>query len=248
MVVDREAAVTAAFVSLASSLATGADVVDLLDTLTTTCAQLLDVASAGLLLADPRGVLHVLAASSHATRQLELFQSQRDEGPCRDTYATGAPVSVPDLTAEASRWPEFVPAARAAGFVSVHAVPLRLQQTTLGALGLFGSRAGALSGADLGLAQALADVASVALIQNTTPADPAAVARQLQTVLSHRAQVERAKGVLAQIGNLDMPDAFTVLRGYARRHGQRLGEVADALVTGTLPARQVLDPVPARQP
>lgn len=247
MVVDREAAVTAAFVSLASSLATGADVVDLLDTLTTTCAQLLDVASAGLLLADTGGVLHVLAGSSHATRALELFQTQRDEGPCRDTYATGAPVSVPDLSGQESRWPRFVPAARAAGFASVHAVPLRLQTATLGALGLFGSRVGALNAADLGLAQALADVASVALAQTTTAPDTAAVEQQLRTVLTQRAQVERAKGVLAQVGGVDMEQAFTVLRAYARSHGQRLGEVADALVTGTLPARQVLDPVPARQ-
>ena len=244
--VDREAAVTAAFVSLASSLATGADVVDLLDTLTTTCARLLDVASAGLLLADAQGVLHVLAGSSHATRQLELFQTQRDEGPCRDAYATGIPVSVPDLATETARWPRFVPTARAAGFASVHAVPLRLQQTTLGALGLFGTRVGVLNDADLGLGQALADVASVALIQNTTPADPAVVARQLQTVLAHRAQVERAKGVLAQVGGLDMVEAFTVLRGHARRHGQRLSEAADAVVTGTVAACHVLTAVPTR--
>lgn len=246
MAVDREAAVTAAFVSLASSLATGADVVDLLDTLTTTCARLLDVASAGLLLADTRGVLHVLAASSHATRALELFQSQRDEGPCRDAYVTGASVSVPDLAGEIERWPRFVPAALAAGFASVHAVPLRLQQTTLGALGLFGTRVGALNAADLGLGQALADVASVALVQNTTPADPSAVQRQLQTALTHRAQVERAKGVLAQVGNLDMTNAFAVLRAYARRRGQRLSEVADAVVTGTLAAAQVIAGAPTQ--
>lgn len=239
---DREGAVTAALVALASSLATGDDVVDLLDMLTTTCAGLLDVASAGLLLADARGVLHVLASSSQATRALEAFQLQRDEGPCRDCYHTGQAVSVSDLTAAEARWPAFVPAARAAGFASVHAVPLRFRSTTLGALNLFGAYPGTLNDADLGLGQALADVASVALIQHTAATDQKAVTGQLGTVLAGRAQVERAKGVLAQVGNLDMDEAFTALRGHARAHTLRLTEVADAIVTGTLPARNLLHP------
>jgi len=238
--VDREGAVTAAFVALASSLATGADVVDLLDTLTGDCAGLLDIASAGLLLADSRGTLHVLAASSHATRQVELFQLQRDEGPCRDCHHTGQAVSVPDLAAAEARWPQFVPAARAAGFASVHAVPLRLQTFTLGALGLFGTRVGSPNNADLGLAQGLADVASVALLQHTALTAEDALTGQLGTVLAERAQIERAKGVLAQTGGLDMDEAFTALRGHARTHTLRLSEVADAIVTGTLPAQQLL--------
>ena len=94
---SREREVTRAFVQLASSLARGYDVVELLSGLTTDCAHLLDVASAGLLLADRRGVLHVMAASSERTRQLEVFQVQRADGPCRDCYLDGTPVAAPDL-------------------------------------------------------------------------------------------------------------------------------------------------------
>jgi len=166
-----EGEVTRAFVSLTSRLADGADVVDLLTDLTEICARLLEVASAGLLLADTRGVLHVMAASSEQTRELEAFQVQRDEGPCRDSYLAGAPVSIPDLSQEADRWPLFVPHARQAGFASVHALPLRLLGARLGTLGLFGAEVGALDADDLSLGQALADVASVALVQDRTSSD-----------------------------------------------------------------------------
>src|SRR5690349_4194468 len=149
MSADRERSVSAAFVSIANSLVDGYDAVDLFDGLTTHCADLLDVASAGLLLADGRGVLHLMAASSDATHDLETFQLQRDEGPCLDCYHADSPVLVPDLAAEQARWPVFVPAATGAGFASVHAVPMRLRDTVLGTLGLFSIRVGALSADDL---------------------------------------------------------------------------------------------------
>ncbi len=241
MSADREARVSAAFVSMASSLANGYDVVDLLTELTAECAQLLDVASAGLLLADGLGVLHVLAASSERARQLEVFQLQRDEGPCRDCFHMGAPVAVADLDQAVHRWPQFVPAARAAGFVSAHALPMRFRDNVLGALGLFGSHVGALGPADLDLGQALADVASVALVQERSVADRTVLTEQLQTALTSRVVLEQAKGVLAQQGDLDMVRAFTVLRRYARDHNLRLTDVAQAVVARSLLAQQLID-------
>lgn len=238
---NRESEVTQAFVSLASSLANGYDVVDLLSGLTSDCARLLDVASAGLLLADGLGVLHVLAASSERTRLLEVFQLQRAEGPCRDCFLSGAPVSVPDLDDEAHRWPQFVPAAKAAGFASVHALPMRLRDDVLGTLGLFGSKPGALNTEDLALGQALADVASVALVQDKAAADRTAINEQLQTALASRVVLEQAKGVLAQQGGLEMTEVFAVLRRYARDHNLRLTDVAQAVVSRALPAKQLLE-------
>jgi transcriptional regulator with GAF, ATPase, and Fis domain len=246
MTEDRETAVTQAFVSLASSLVSGHDVVDLLNDLVNDCANLLDVASAGLLLADGRAVLHVLAASSQRTHHLEVFQVQREEGPCLDCYRDAAPVSVPDLEQVADRWPQFVKAARMAGFASVHALPMRMRDQTLGALGLFGTTAGVLNDEDLKLGQALADVASVALIQDKVAADRTAVNEQLQTALTSRVVIEQAKGVLAQQGNLDMADAFAALRRYSRDHNLRLTDVAAATVSRTLPAQQLIDFVQSR--
>lgn len=242
----RESEVTEAFVSLASSLANGDDVIDLLAKLTGDCARLLNVESAGLLLADTSGVLHVMAASSERTRVLEIFQLQRAEGPCLDCYTEGAAVSIADLAAMEDRWPLFVPAALSAGFASVHALPMRLRDVRLGTLGLFGSSVGSLGEADLSLAQALADVASVALVQDRSVSDSAALSSQLQTALTSRVALEQAKGVLAQLGDLDMADAFTVLRSYARDHNLKLIEVARAVVGRELPGRLLLAHAEAR--
>ncbi|MDX6220991.1 MAG: hypothetical protein QOD91_45 [Frankiales bacterium] len=240
---DREREVTRAFVGLASSLANGYDVVDLLDELVSNCARLLDVASAGLLLSDGLGVLHVMGASSEAARLLEVFQLQRAEGPCRDCFHTGEPVPVADLAEAGDRWPQFVPAAQAAGFASVHALPMRLRANTLGAMGLFGDIPGPLSEEDLTLAQALADVASVALVQDRAVNDRAAVVEQLQLALNSRVVLEQAKGVVAHIGDLDPGQAFAALRRYARNHNQRLTAVAQAVVSRVLPVQLVLDQV-----
>lgn len=240
MTAGREAEASRAFVQLASSMVDGVDVVDLLTRLTTECARLLDVASAGLLLADRRSVLHVVAASSEATRSLELFQLQREQGPCLDCFHSGTLVKVPDLSQEAERWPAFVDAAREAGFVSTHALPLRLKDNVLGALGLFGTTVGALNHADLDLGQALAHVATVALVADRAATDHAVVTEQLQGALTSRVRVEQAKGLLAQLGDLEMDQAFAALRRYSQDHNERLSDVAGRVVSRQLRSQDVL--------
>jgi GAF domain-containing protein len=247
MTADRERGVTAAFVSLARSLADGMDPVDLLSGLAQDATELLAVASTGILLADSRRVLHVVAASSEAARSLEVYQLQRKQGPCLDSFRAGAPVNVADLRAESARWPLFVAAAAAAGFASVHAVPVRLRDKVLGTMGLFGREVGALGEDDLRLGQALAYVAAVAIVQDRAAADTALVNEQLQTALSSRVVLEQAKGVVAQRGDLDMDRAFAVLRRYARDHNLRLTDVAGAVAGRELPPQQVLDHAAARE-
>lgn len=226
----RETRVLAAVVSLVDSLLYDFDVVDLLTELTERCVQLLHVESAGLLLADPLEQLRLLAATSEATRELELFQLQADEGPCVDCYFSGEPVSVASLWTEADRWPRFVTAAREAGIASVHAVPMRAAGTTMGTLGLFGTRAGALSEADLLVAQTLAHVASVAILQEHPPT-PFTVMPQLRSALTSRVLVEQAKGFLREMLDISVEDAFTLLRSYARANGEHLSDVARRLMT-----------------
>lgn len=238
---DRAHEITRAFVSIANSMADGADVVDLLSGLTSDCARLLDIAAAGLLLADGQGVLHVLAASSERTRDLEIFQLQRDQGPCLDCFHSGQQVIADDLSLEKKRWPQFVAAATAAGFAAVHALPMRLRGTTLGALNLFSTKVGALAADDLELAQALAHVASIALVTDKAASDKDTINQQLQTALTSRITIEQAKGFLAQFGGLDMDQAFAVLRRYAQDHNARLSDVAQQLVTRKLAGESVLE-------
>jgi transcriptional regulator with GAF, ATPase, and Fis domain len=226
----RETRVLEAVVSLVDSLLYDFDVVELLTELTERCAQLLDVEAAGLLLVDPLEQLRLLAATSGETRELELFQLQADEGPCVECYTSGQPVSVAELQAEADRWPRFVPAAMHAGFASVHAVPMRAAGTVMGALGLFGGRPGALSDADLLVAQTLAHIASVAILQEHPPT-PATVMPQLRNALTSRILVEQAKGFLRETLDVSVEQAFQLLRGYARTNGEHLTDVARRLMS-----------------
>jgi GAF domain-containing protein len=226
----RETRVLDAVVSIVDSLLEDFDVVDLLTELTERCAELLDVEAAGFLLADPLNQLRLLAATSEQARELELFQLQADEGPCVDCYSTGQPVSVADLTAESARWPRFVPAALDAGFASVHAVPMRAAGIVLGALGLFGSDSGELNDADLLVAQTLAHIACVAILQEHAPT-PSTVIPRLRAAIASRVIVEQAKGYLRETLDVSVGEAFRLLRSYARANGEHLTDVARRLMT-----------------
>jgi hypothetical protein len=233
----RETQVLDAVVSLVDSLLDDFDVVELLTELTERCADLLDIAAAGLLLADPLGQLRLLAATSKQTWELELFQLQADEGPCVDCYSTGQPVSVADLRLETSRWPRFVPAALEAGVASVHAVPMRAAGIVLGSMGLFGVRPGELTESDLLVGQTLAHIACVAILQEIPPT-PSTVIPQLRAALTHRIVVEQAKGFLREHFDISVDEAYSLLRRHARAHGDHLSDVARQLIAdpGARPA------------
>jgi GAF domain-containing protein len=178
-----------------------------------------------LLLVDQRGELAVVASSTEETRLLEMFQLQRDEGPCLDCIRTSKPVTA-DLAEHEARWPQFVPAALATGFRAVDAVPLRLRTTTIGGLNLFHARSQPLSPPDLRIAQALADVATIGILQQRVRHRSSALAEQLQLALNSRVVIEQAKGLLAERYGVSFDRAFAVLRGFARANNLRLSDVA----------------------
>ena len=185
------------FVEMADTLVDEFDVIDFLHVLTERCVQLLGVSAAGLLLTDQRDSLQVVAASSERTRLLELFQLQTDQGPCVDCFRTGQPVSVADLPS-AGRWPRFTAAAAEVGFAAVHALPMRLRTEIIGALNLFDTNPGALDEDKLRIGQALADVATIGLLQQRAIHRRDTLTEQLQTALNSRVLIEQAKGVLAE--------------------------------------------------
>jgi len=230
----RESALAETFVLLADTLVDDYDVVDLLDRLVAATIDLLGAAAAGLLLSDPRGNLAVVASSSEESRLLEIFQLQTNEGPCLDCVRTGSAVTSPDLAVERARWPTFVPAALAAGFRSMVAVPLRLRSQTIGGLNMFRGRAEPMSDEDQRLAQALADVATIGILQQRSAQRSSQLSEQLQLALNSRVVVEQAKGVLAERGGTDMDAAFAALRKHARDNNVKLGDVAAAVVRGEL--------------
>ena len=223
---------SATFVELADSLVTDFDVIDFLHLLATRCTQLLDVTAAGVLLADTAGHLRVMAASSEQVRLLELFQLQNDEGPCLDCYRSGAVVTVSELATIEARWPQFATQARERGFEAVQALPLRLRQEVIGALNLFSPGPG-LDVAGTQIAQALADVATIGLLQHRAHREADTVVTQLQTALNSRVFIEQAKGVIAERLDVDMDEAFLILRDHARTNRRHLSEVAHAVIQDT---------------
>lgn len=236
---SREQLLASTFVSLADTLVADFDVIDFLHTLATRSVELLDVDAAGIMLADPQGGLHVMASSAEEARLLELYELQNNEGPCLDCFRSGRPVARDDLLQMRASWPAFTEQLRGIGFHSAQALPLRLREETIGALNLFRLEPGRLSEADLRIGQAMADVATVGLIQERAISAGELLATQLQTALSSRVQLEQAKGVLAQRAGLPMDEAFQVMRAFARGHNHRLSDVAAQIIDGTLDENQL---------
>ena len=232
------------FVELADTLVDDFDVIEFLHVLAERCVELLGVSAAGLLLTDQQGALQLVAASSERTRLLELFQLQTDQGPCVDCFRTGEPVSVTDLPA-AGRWPRFSAAAAEVGFAAVHALPMRLRDEVIGALNLFDTEPVELNSGTLRIGQALADVATIGLLQQRAIRRRDDLTEQLQTALNSRILIEQAKGVLAERHHLDLDTAFTLLRSGARSRSRRLSDLAQAIVDGTA---QLSSPATARRP
>jgi GAF domain-containing protein len=228
----------AAFVELADTLVAGFDLADFLQTLAERCAELLDVDAAGLLLSDTGGVLRLVAASTEQARILALFQVQDDEGPSVDCYRTGQVVTVSDIGAAgtAARWPRFTAAARQAGFSGVHAIPMRLRDQIIGTLNLFRTVARELDPAVARAARALADVATIGILQERAVRQREVVAGQLQVALNSRVMIEQAKGILAERLQMTPDDAFLLLRRYARDHNYPLTRLAGEVIRGTATA------------
>ena len=226
------------FVELADTLVSDFDVVEFMTTLADRCVELLGADEAGVVLADERGSLRSVASSNETARLLELFEIQNQEGPCLDCYRTGEQVLnqflvVPD------RWPIFGPEARRLGFSVVHALPMRLRGRVIGAINVFGSSNRELGPADIAVGQALADVATVGLLQERTIREARILNEQLNGALTSRVVIEQAKGVLAERLQVEMEIAFTHLREHARRTSQRLSVVATAVVEGRLAAEEL---------
>ncbi|MCU1474084.1 GAF and ANTAR domain-containing protein [Amnibacterium sp.] len=228
---SREVALLDAFATLADTLVADYDVVEMLQVLVDTCRDLLDVTAVGLLLADPdSGVLDLVASTSEESRIVETLQLGAEAGPCVECFRTGLPTIVPDIAETGDRWPEFRSSAAEQGFRGVFAIPMRLRDQTIGALNLFRAEAGELNEHDLRAAQALGDVATIGVLHERSFRANDVLRDQLQGALNSRVAIEQAKGVLAHRHEVDMDEAFRMLRSYARSNRLPLAAAARGVV------------------
>lgn len=232
---NRERLLADTFLKLADTLVDDFDVIDVLTTLSARCVELLDAAATGILVADTRGDLHVMAASSEQVNVLELFQIQNEEGPCLDAFRTGQAVVHGDMGGT-SPWSRFASMALAVGFPSVHAFPLVLRGKVLGTLNLFMTEARPLPAMDVVVAQALAHAATLALLQDRAALNWQRLTAQLEGALNSRVTIEQAKGVISEVASIGTDEAFLRLRSFARSHNLKLTDAAAAVVNRTLGA------------
>ncbi len=229
----RESALAHTLVTIADTLVSEFDVADLFDRLTSACVDLLGAATAGLMLADHHGNLQLMASSSDAMRELELYEMRHNEGPCLECFANRQALAA-DLRADdaARRWPQFTPRALAMSFTGVQALPMRLRGDTIGALNIFHTERSGFDANDTDLAQALADIATIAILQRRALSSSELLAEQLQRALNDRIVIEQVKGLIAERGRMEIDAAFTLLRDFCRGSRLPLTATARELISG----------------
>jgi len=218
------------FVEVADTLVDDFDLVEFLYNLTEHAAAICDATAVGVLLADQQGVLQYIAASTERAGLVELFQLQNSEGPGYDCFQSGQAVVNLDLAHSTERWPKFGAQATQAGFQAVHAIPMRLRAEVIGTLNIFGNDGIRFEAPDVGVVQALADVATIAILQSRSVVRAESLSEQLQHALVSRVALEQAKGVLSELRGVDTDQAFTLMRSFARDNHQRLSDIANAVL------------------
>ena len=242
----RDTQLARAFVRLADTLASDFDVVDFLQSLSADSVELLGAEAAGVMLADARGGLRLIASSDERMRTLELFELQGAQGPCLDAFSSGQSIQA-GATDSRARWPAFAPHASDAGFQIMCAVPLRIRSDVIGALNLFRGTDELFTVAEIELAQAMAEMAAIGLIQEKALKERTLLAEQLQAALNSRVIIEQAKGMIAEYLAMTVDDAFVLLRNYAREHNSKLSAVASDVINRRIPSAALAQP-PGQQP
>ena len=230
----RERRLLETFASLADTLVDDYDVVDLLQMLVDTCAELFDATAAAILLADEHGELDVVASTSEASRLVELMQLSADAGPCIEAFETGRMVSVADIREAPERWVRFRESSIASGFAAVDAIPMRLRTTVIGTLNLLRASPGGLDPHDEVAARAFADVATIGILHERSLRESTVLSEQLQGALNSRVVIEQAKGVVAHTKGISIDTAFQLMRDFARSHRLGISKVASRIVDRTL--------------
>ncbi len=228
---SREGRLVTTFVTLADTIVASYDVVELLQRLVEACAETLDVADAGILLAEPDGTLSVVASTGERGHLADVLKA---DGPCVEAFVTATVIDVENIETAAGSWPRFAGGSHALGFRSVVAIPMTLRGMVIGTLNLFRSEPGAFGELDRAAARGLAEVATIGILHERTLRESTIAREQLQHALDSRVVIEQAKGVISQLNDLDMDAAFALLRRFSRSNNLSVRDVATRVVNREL--------------
>jgi GAF domain-containing protein len=167
-------------------------------------------------------------------RLLELFELQGAQGPCLDAFSTGQPVQASAADSRI-RWPDFAQRASDSGFQVLCAVPLRVRTDVIGAMNLFRGTDAPFTSDEMDIAQAMAEMATIGLIQERALRERTFLTEQLQAALTSRVIIEQAKGMIAEYLEVTVDDAFELLRNYARTRKRKLSDVARDVIERKIP-------------
>jgi AmiR/NasT family two-component response regulator len=99
---------------------------------------------------------------------------------------------------------------------------------------------------EMDIAQAMAEMAAIGLIQERALRERSLLTEQLQAALISRVVLEQAKGMLAEYLRMTVDDAFQLLRNYARDQNRKLSDVARDVVSRKIPST-ALTPWPGQE-
>lgn len=225
---DRELFMTTVS-GFAATLVREYDVGTVLKELTERVIATLGLVGSGVTLLQD-GSLRLVTAVPDVAVHLEEAQQDQQQGPCLEATRSGAAVTIPDLRDEAARWPEYAATAARRGILAAAGIPLKIEDTTVGALDLYAQEVRDWSTEDIAAARVLADMATGYLVNASKLDQHRQLSEQLQRALQSRIVIEQAKGMTAHARAVTVDAAFELLRRHARNHNTSVRAVAEAVV------------------
>ncbi len=176
---------------------------------------------------------HTAVFTGELASYLDERQYELGASPCADAALSGGTIIVATADPLASAYPHFAQIAAGHGITQTLSVGLPAPQRTVGALNMYSSAAHAFTPESVGLAEAFAGYAGVAVANAALYQSAAQEARHMHQALKTRARIEQARGILMANHRCSADEAFLLLIRASQLQNRTLHDVAVELVEQT---------------